>query len=64
MPRSGTATRGTARILTLQGTWLRIPLDGGPFGGEVDLELSAHDGETWHLSACVVVADELGPVSK
>ncbi|MFC9535171.1 hypothetical protein [Streptomyces sp. NPDC056975] len=30
----------------------------------MDLELSAHDGETWHLSACVVVADDLGPVSK
>ncbi|MFB7998358.1 alpha-glucuronidase family glycosyl hydrolase [Streptomyces sp. NPDC056002] len=45
-------------------TWLRIPLDGGPSGGEVDLELSARDGETWHLSACVVVADAPGTDAK
>ncbi|MFB7416529.1 VOC family protein [Streptomyces sp. NPDC056121] len=45
-------------------TWHRIPLDGGPSGGEVDLELSAREDETRHLSACVVVADDLGPVSK
>ncbi|ASQ92121.1 alpha-glucuronidase family glycosyl hydrolase [Streptomyces sp. 11-1-2] len=38
-------------------TWLRIPLDGGSSGREVDLELSAKEDETWHLSACVVVAD-------
>ncbi|GAA0531647.1 alpha-glucuronidase family glycosyl hydrolase [Streptomyces mordarskii] len=38
-------------------TWLRIPLDGGSSGCEVDLELSAKEDETWHLSACVVVAD-------
>ncbi|MGY0064181.1 alpha-glucuronidase family glycosyl hydrolase [Streptomyces sp. LZ34] len=38
-------------------TWLRIPLDGGSSGREVDLELSAQEDETWHLSACVVLAD-------
>ncbi|MFE2446811.1 alpha-glucuronidase family glycosyl hydrolase [Streptomyces sp. NPDC059426] len=38
-------------------TWLRIPLDGGSSGREVDLELSAKEDETWHLGACVVVAD-------
>ncbi|MCX5442564.1 hypothetical protein [Streptomyces sp. NBC_00063] len=45
-------------------TWLRVPLDGGPSGGEVDLELSSRDAEPRHLSACVVVADGLGPVSE
>ncbi|MFE5119999.1 alpha-glucuronidase family glycosyl hydrolase [Streptomyces sp. NPDC056669] len=34
---------------------IEIPLDGGPSGREVDLELSAKEDETWHLSACVVV---------
>lgn len=70
------AGRRTAHLLTgdpntfnrqLDGrefTWHRIPLDGGPSGGEVDLELSAREDETRHLSACVVVADDLGPVSK
>ncbi|GAA1134317.1 alpha-glucuronidase family glycosyl hydrolase [Streptomyces javensis] len=38
-------------------TWLRIPLDGGPSGRDVDLELSSEEDETWHLSACVVLAD-------
>ncbi|GAA0904476.1 MULTISPECIES: hypothetical protein [Streptomyces violaceusniger group] len=38
-------------------TWLRIPLDGGASGREVDLELSSKEDETWHLSACVVLAD-------
>lgn len=38
-------------------TWLRIPLDGGSSGREVDLELSSKEDETWHLSACVVLAD-------
>lgn len=38
--------------------WLRLPLDGGPAGREVDLELSAEEDRTWHLSACVVVAHE------
>ncbi|WP_030756791.1 hypothetical protein [Streptomyces sp. NRRL F-5135] len=37
--------------------WLRIPLGGGPAGREADLELSAKEGQTWHLSACVVMAD-------
>ncbi|MFE1928870.1 alpha-glucuronidase family glycosyl hydrolase [Streptomyces sp. NPDC059474] len=36
---------------------IEIPLDGGSSGREVDLELSAKEDETWHLSACVVVAD-------
>ncbi|WP_405659756.1 hypothetical protein OG379_05140 [Streptomyces sp. NBC_01166] len=39
-------------------TWLRVPLDGGPSGREVDLELSAKEDQTWHLSACLVLADE------
>ncbi|MEU4896358.1 alpha-glucuronidase family glycosyl hydrolase [Streptomyces sp. NPDC044780] len=39
-------------------TWLRVPLDGGSSGREVDLELSAKEGQTWHLSACVVLADD------
>ncbi|MER7880018.1 alpha-glucuronidase family glycosyl hydrolase [Streptomyces solisilvae] len=39
-------------------TWLRIPLDGGSSGRAVDLELSANERETWHLSACVVLADD------
>ncbi|MFI7386203.1 alpha-glucuronidase family glycosyl hydrolase [Streptomyces sp. NPDC049813] len=39
-------------------TWLRVPLDGGPAGREVDVELSAKENETWHLGACVVLADE------
>ncbi|MGO4420502.1 glycoside hydrolase, partial [Streptomyces sp. MCAF7] len=39
-------------------TWLRIPLDGGSSGREVDLELSTEKGHTWHLSACVVLADD------
>ncbi|MEU6114231.1 alpha-glucuronidase family glycosyl hydrolase [Streptomyces sp. NPDC047117] len=39
-------------------TWLRIPLDGGPSGRDVDLEFSAKEDQTWHLSACVVVADD------
>lgn len=38
-------------------TWLRVPLDGGHSGREVDLELSSDEEQTWHLSACVVVAD-------
>lgn len=38
-------------------TWLQVPLDGGDSGREVDLELSAKDKETWHLTACVVLAD-------
>ncbi|MFD0021297.1 alpha-glucuronidase family glycosyl hydrolase [Streptomyces sp. NPDC058382] len=38
--------------------WLRVPLDGGPSGREVDVELSANEDQTWHLSACVVLADE------
>ncbi|WP_432254002.1 alpha-glucuronidase family glycosyl hydrolase [Streptomyces sp. HNM1019] len=38
-------------------TWLRVPLDGGSSGHVVDLELSSQEDETWHLSACVVVAD-------
>lgn len=38
-------------------TWLQVPLDGGPSGREVDVELAAKDGETWHLGACVVLAD-------
>ncbi|MBL1118450.1 glycoside hydrolase [Streptomyces sp. 110] len=37
--------------------WLRIPLDGGSSGREVDLELSSKEDETWHLGACVVLAD-------
>ncbi|MFJ8752956.1 alpha-glucuronidase family glycosyl hydrolase [Streptomyces sp. NPDC102441] len=40
-------------------TWLQVPLDGGPTGREVDLELSAKEDQTWHLSACVVLADEV-----
>ncbi|MFG2583388.1 hypothetical protein [Streptomyces malaysiensis] len=43
-------------------TWLRIPLDGGSSGRAVDLELSANERETWHLSACVVLADDRGRV--
>ncbi|MFI9025369.1 alpha-glucuronidase family glycosyl hydrolase [Streptomyces sp. NPDC053560] len=39
-------------------TWLRFPLDGGSSGREVDLEFSAKEDRTWHLSACVVVADD------
>ncbi|MGY0021686.1 alpha-glucuronidase family glycosyl hydrolase [Streptomyces sp. YJ-C3] len=39
-------------------TWLEVPLDGGSAGGEVDLELSAKEDETWHLSACVVLAED------
>ncbi|MFD7919457.1 alpha-glucuronidase family glycosyl hydrolase [Streptomyces sp. NPDC059740] len=39
-------------------TWLQVPLDGGPSGGEVDLELSAREGESWHLGACVIVTDD------
>ncbi|MFF1921211.1 alpha-glucuronidase family glycosyl hydrolase [Streptomyces sp. NPDC058221] len=42
-------------------SWLRIPLDGGSSGREVDLELSAQEDQTWHLSACVVLADESSP---
>ncbi|NEB76606.1 glycoside hydrolase [Streptomyces sp. SID14478] len=38
-------------------TWLEVALDGGPDGREVDLELSAPQDDTWHLSACVVVAE-------
>jgi hypothetical protein len=30
----------------------------------VDLELSARDDDTWHLSVYSVVTDDLGPVSK
>ncbi|MFD7814753.1 alpha-glucuronidase family glycosyl hydrolase [Streptomyces sp. NPDC059785] len=41
-------------------TWLRVPLDGGGSGREVDLELSAKEKETWHLSACAVLADGQG----
>ncbi|MFE2678613.1 alpha-glucuronidase family glycosyl hydrolase [Streptomyces hygroscopicus] len=37
--------------------WLRVPLDGGSSGRETDLELSAKPRETWHLGACVVLAD-------
>ncbi|MFD8570616.1 alpha-glucuronidase family glycosyl hydrolase [Streptomyces sp. NPDC059639] len=37
--------------------WLQVPLDGGSSGREVDLELSAKEDQTWHLSACVVLAD-------
>ncbi|MEK8174931.1 hypothetical protein NKH77_55310 [Streptomyces sp. M19] len=37
--------------------WLAVPLDGGSAGRAVDLRLSAKSGDTWHLSACVVVAD-------
>ncbi|MEV1026272.1 alpha-glucuronidase family glycosyl hydrolase [Streptomyces sp. NPDC050264] len=37
--------------------WLHVPLDGGASGKDIDLELSAKEDETWHLSACVVVAD-------
>ncbi|WP_306319623.1 MULTISPECIES: alpha-glucuronidase family glycosyl hydrolase [unclassified Streptomyces] len=39
-------------------TWLRIPLDGGASGREVDIDLSAKPTETWHLTACVVVLDD------
>ncbi|MEW2568923.1 alpha-glucuronidase family glycosyl hydrolase [Streptomyces sp. NPDC047070] len=38
-------------------TWVEIPLGDGPAGREVDVELSAKQGQTWHLSACVVLAD-------
>lgn len=37
--------------------WLRVPLDGGSAGRETDLELSSDPGQTWHLGACVVLAD-------
>ncbi|MEU8707502.1 hypothetical protein [Streptomyces sp. NPDC048565] len=38
-------------------TWLRVPLDDGLSGRKVDLELSSEEERTWHLSACVVLAD-------
>ncbi|GAA0450025.1 hypothetical protein GCM10010361_12610 [Streptomyces olivaceiscleroticus] len=41
-------------------TWLRIPLDGGASGREVDLEFSAKENKTWHVSACVVLTDDQG----
>lgn len=52
----------TARSEQLDGrefTWLRIPLDGGSSGREVDLELSSEEDRTWHLSACVVLAEDI-----
>ncbi|GAA2628708.1 alpha-glucuronidase family glycosyl hydrolase [Streptomyces axinellae] len=37
--------------------WLRVPLGGGSAGRETELELSSEPGRTWHLGACVVLAD-------
>ncbi|MBD0738677.1 alpha-glucuronidase family glycosyl hydrolase [Streptomyces sp. CBMA29] len=37
--------------------WLPVPLDGGPSGRTVDLELSTLPTKTWHLTACVVLAN-------
>ncbi|MFI6344139.1 hypothetical protein [Streptomyces sp. NPDC050560] len=46
-----------AELTGRQFQWLRVPLDGGPAGRETDVGLSAKEGQTWHLAACVVLAE-------
>ncbi|GAA2294323.1 glycoside hydrolase [Streptomyces kunmingensis] len=53
----GTEKARSERLDGREFTWLRVPLDGGPTGREVDVELSGKEKETWHLTACVVLAD-------
>lgn len=54
----GTETARSEQLDGREFTWLRIPLDGGSSGREVDLELSTEKDKTWHLSACVVLAED------
>ncbi|MEU5100672.1 alpha-glucuronidase family glycosyl hydrolase [Streptomyces sp. NPDC021354] len=54
----GTETARSEQLDGREFTWLRIPLDGGSSGREVGLELSTEKDKTWHLSACVVLAED------
>ncbi|MZD06866.1 glycoside hydrolase, partial [Streptomyces sp. SID5785] len=52
----GTEKARTEQLDGREFRWVEVPLDGGGDGAEVDLEFSAREGQTWHLSACVVLA--------